>query len=83
MWKLGLHAQGGQQTHLPAVQFPMEEITPNGGTILHEGWLELQLQKATAATKSKPAAMKGKGPTKKDHGKTKVPMSKPTAKTKK
>ena len=34
-----------------------------GGTILHKDWLELQLQKATAATKSKPAAMKGKGPT--------------------
>ena len=62
----------------------MEEITLQmGGTILHEDWLELQLQKATAATTSKPAAMKGKGPTKKDHGKTKVPMSKPNAKTKK
>ena len=63
--------------------FPWRNSLQMGGTILHEDWLELQLQKATAATKSKPAAMKGKGPTKKDHGKTKVPMSKPKAKTKK
>ena len=62
--------------------FPWRKSLQMGGTILHEDWLELQLQEATAATK-KPAAMKGKGPTKKDHGKTKVPMSKPTAKTKK
>ena len=46
-------------------------------------WLELQLQKATAATKSKPAAMKGKGPTTKGHGKSTMAMSKPKAKTKK
>ena len=63
--------------------FPWRKSLQMGGTILHEDWLELQLQEATAATKSKPAAMKGKGPTKKDHGKTKVPMSKPKAKTKK
>ena len=29
MWQLGVHAQGGQQSHLPAVQFFMEEF-PNG-----------------------------------------------------
>ena len=60
--------------------FPWRNSLQMGGTILHEDWLELQLQKARAATKSKPAA---KGPTTKGHGKSTMAMSKPKAKTKK
>ena len=69
---------------------PWRDSLRQGGTMLHEDWLQNQLQKAKAkAAAKKPAAKgqskkkKGNGQTNKGKGQPKKAMSKATAKAKK
>ena len=84
LWDIFLHCKNPQRL------WAWRDSLRQGGSMLHEDWLQDQLQKAKAqaaakkpAAKTQPAAMKGKGHTNKGQGKTKKAMSRAKAKTKK